>query len=148
GCSAYRQSGTAEIDRRGPKMRPRTAAVRPAHGAARRGRIPLGRPKGPRVVNRLGRAPSEAGGVAFGCAGAFPYRPTIGGACGMYRPPIGPVSAIERAIVCMRMLGLADLRQPISRGFFAHSYKRWRPRLFLRALRKEPSPVCATSSTN
>ena len=32
--------------------------------------------------------------------------------------------------------GLADLRQPISRGFlhFAHSYKRWRPRLFLRAL--------------
>src|SRR6516162_7117418 len=24
-----------------------------------------------RVVNRLGRAPSEAGGVAFGCAGAF-----------------------------------------------------------------------------
>src|SRR5215470_2966660 len=39
------------------------------------------------------------------------------GACGMYRPPIGPVSAIERAIVCMRMPGLADLRQPISRGF-------------------------------
>src|SRR5262245_47804655 len=35
----------------------------------------------------------------------------------MYRPPIGPVSAIERAIVCMRMPGLADLRQPISRGF-------------------------------
>src|SRR5262249_8572396 len=34
----------------------------------------------------------------------------------MYRPPIGPVSAIERAIVCMRMPGLADLRQPISRG--------------------------------
>ena len=33
--------------------------------------------------------------------GRFPYRPTIGGACGMYRPPIGPVSAIERAIVCM-----------------------------------------------
>src|SRR5262249_2399365 len=49
--------------------------------------------------------------------GRFPYRPTIGGACGMYRPPIGPVSAIERAIVCMRMPGLADLRQPISRGF-------------------------------
>src|SRR5262249_26131190 len=24
-----------------------------------------------RVVNRLGRAPSEAGGVAFGCAGTF-----------------------------------------------------------------------------
>src|SRR5262245_17617295 len=24
-------------------------------------------------------------------------------------------------------------------GVFAHSYKRWRPRLFLRALRKEPS---------
>ena len=35
----------------------------------------------------------------------------------MYRPPIGSVSAIERAIVCMRMPGLADLRQPISRGF-------------------------------
>ena len=33
--------------------------------------------------------------------GRFPYRPTIGGACGMYRPPISPVSAIERAIVCM-----------------------------------------------
>jgi len=32
--------------------------------------------------------------------GRFPYRPTIGGACGMYRPPIGPVSAIERAIAC------------------------------------------------
>src|SRR5262249_10211185 len=47
--------------------------------------------------------------------GRFP--PTIGGACGMYRPSIGPVSAIERAIVCMRMPGLADLRQPISRGF-------------------------------
>jgi len=27
-----------------------------------------------------------------------------------------------------------------------HSYKRWRPRLFLRALRKEPSPVCATTN--
>ena len=26
--------------------------------------------------------------------------------------------------------GLADLRQPISRGVFAHSYKRWHPRLF------------------
>ena len=25
--------------------------------------------------------------------GRFPYRPTIGGACGMYRPPISPVSA-------------------------------------------------------
>ena len=49
--------------------------------------------------------------------GRFPYRPTIGGACGMYRPPIGPVSAIERAIVCMGTPGLADLRQPISRGF-------------------------------
>ena len=49
--------------------------------------------------------------------GRFPYRPTIGGACGMYRPPISPVSAIERAIVCMRMPELADLRQPISRGF-------------------------------
>src|SRR5262249_14593725 len=50
--------------------------------------------------------------------GHFPYRPTIGDACGMYRPPIGPVSAIERAIVCMRMPRLADLRQPISRGVF------------------------------
>jgi hypothetical protein len=35
----------------------------------------------------------------------------------MYRPPIGPVSAIERAIVCMQCPDLADLRQPISRGF-------------------------------
>jgi hypothetical protein len=56
--------------------------------------------------------------------GRFPYRPTIGGACGMYRPPIGPVSAIERAIVCMQCPDLADLRQPISRGFLQHSYKR------------------------
>jgi hypothetical protein len=28
--------------------------------------------------------------------GRFPYPPTIGGACGMHRPSIGPVSAIER----------------------------------------------------
>ena len=41
----------------------------------------------------------------------------IGGACGMYRPPIGSVSAIERAMVCMQCPDLADLRQPISRGF-------------------------------
>src|SRR5262245_8901801 len=37
--------------------------------------------------------------------GRFPYRPTIGGARGIYRPSIGPVSAIERAIVCMRRAG-------------------------------------------
>src|SRR6516165_2930683 len=55
-----------------------------------------------RVVNRLGRAPSEAGGVAFGCAGAF----RIGLQSGVHVACIGPlsaVSAIERAIVCMRM---------------------------------------------
>ena len=28
-------------------------------------------------------------------------------------------------------------------GVFAHSYKRWRPRLFLRALRKEPKLIAA-----
>jgi len=54
----------------------------------------------------------------------------------MYRPPIGPVSAIERAIVCMRMPGLADLRQPISGGFCTQ-LQAVAPRLFLRALRKE-----------
>src|SRR5215472_17015119 len=61
-----------------------------AHATTRQ--LPLGRLKGPRVVNRLGRAPSEAGGVAFACAGAFrislqsrctwhvsaPHRPCIG----------------------------------------------------------------------
>ena len=64
--------------------------------------------------------------------GRFPYRPTIGGACGMYRPPIGSVSAIERAIVCMRMPGLADLRQPISRGFL-HTATSGAAPAFLRA---------------
>src|SRR5262249_58270447 len=59
-----------------------------------------------------------------------PYRPTIGGACGMYRPPIGPVSAIERAIVCMRMPGLADLRQPNSRGFLHTATSGGAPRFF------------------
>src|SRR5262249_15815780 len=65
--------------------------------------------------------------------GRFPYRPTIGGACGIYRPPIGPVSAIERAIVCMRMPGLADLRQPISRGFLHTATSGGAPGFFLRA---------------
>src|SRR5215813_12864881 len=65
--------------------------------------------------------------------GRFPYRPTIGGACGMYRPPIGPVSAIERAIVCMRMPGLADLRQPISRGFLHTATSGGAPAFFTRA---------------
>ena len=60
-------------------------------------------------------------------------RPTIGGACGMYRPPIGPVSAIERAIVCMRMPGLADLRQPISRGFCTQLQAVAPPAFFTRA---------------
>src|SRR5215831_4764056 len=87
-----------------------------------------------RVLAASMRAPSEAGGVAFGCAGAFRIGLQSGGACGMYRPSIGPVSAIERAIVCMRMPGLADLRQPISRGFLL-----CRPQLFLRVLCKEPS---------
>src|SRR5262249_34191339 len=63
--------------------------------------------------------------------------PQGGGACGMYRPPIGPVSAIERAIVCMRMPGFSGLASADFEGVFAHSYKRCRPRLFLRALRKE-----------
>src|SRR5262249_6878374 len=62
--------------------------------------------------------------------GRFPYRPTIGGACGMYRPSIGPVSAIERAIVCMRMPGLADLRQPISMGFLHTATSGRAPGLF------------------
>src|SRR6516162_255631 len=38
----------------------------------------------------------------------------------MYRPSIGPASAIERAIVrraCEKCPDLADLRRPISRGF-------------------------------
>ena len=56
------------------------------------------------------------------------------GACGMYRPPIGPVSAIERAIVCMRMPGLADLRQPISRGFLHTATSGAAPGFFLRAV--------------
>src|SRR5262249_8787994 len=30
-------------------------------------------------------------------------------------------------------------------GVFAHSYKRWRPRLFLRALRKEPKLIAGES---
>src|SRR5262249_11838368 len=38
------------------------------------------------VVNRLGRAPSEAGGVAFGCAGAF----RIGLQSGVHVACIGP----------------------------------------------------------
>jgi hypothetical protein len=65
--------------------------------------------------------------------GRFPYRPTIGGACGMYRPPIGPVSAIERAIVCMQCPDLADLRQPISRGFLHTATSGAAPGFFLRA---------------
>src|SRR5262249_16723131 len=65
--------------------------------------------------------------------GRFPYRPTIGGACGMYRPPIGPVSAIERAKVCMRMPGLADLRQPNSRGFLHTAASGGAPGFFTRA---------------
>src|SRR5262249_56474902 len=68
--------------------------------------------------------------------GRFPYRPTIGGACGMYRPPIGPVSAIERAIVCMRMPGLADLRQPISRGFLHTATSGAAPAFFTRAAQR------------
>src|SRR5262249_29980181 len=65
--------------------------------------------------------------------GRFPYRPTIGGACGMYRPPIGPVSAIERAIVCMRMPGLANLGQPISRGVLHTATSGGAPAFFTRA---------------
>jgi len=37
------------------------------------------------------------------------------------------------------MPGFSGLASADFEGVFAHSYKRWRPRLFLRALRKEPS---------
>src|SRR5262245_14644509 len=53
----------------------------------------------------------------------------------LYRPCIGHrtgYSLHENA----RISGLASAD---FEGVFAHSYKRWRPRLFLRALRKEPS---------
>src|SRR5262245_15575067 len=102
-----------------------------AHATTRQ--LPLGRLKGPRVVNRLGRAPSEAGGVAFGCAGAF----RIGLQSGVHVACIGPpwpcighrtgYSLHENA----RISGLASAD---FEGVFARSYKRWRPRLFLRAL--------------
>jgi hypothetical protein len=52
----------------------------------------------------------------------------------LYRPCIGHrtgYSLHENA----RISGLASAD---FEGVFAHSYKRWRPRLFLRALRKEP----------
>jgi len=58
--------------------------------------------------SRSVEAPSEAGRVAFGCAGAFRI-----GTCGMYRPSIGPVSVIERAIVCM----CAGMRETGFSGF-------------------------------
>src|SRR5262249_46327417 len=64
------ETGSAATARERRSQRRASRDGQPAHAAARRGRIPLGRLKGPRVVNRLGRAPSEAGGVAFGCAGA------------------------------------------------------------------------------
>src|SRR5262249_58007086 len=59
-----------------------------------------------RVVNRLGRAPSEAGGVAFGCAGAF----RIGLQSGVHVACIGPLSALYRPsyVIC---LSSADLRE-------------------------------------
>jgi len=56
----------------------------------------------------------------------------------MYRPSIGPVSAIERAIVCMRMPGLADLRQPISRGFLHTATSGGAPGFFTRG---KPKPA-------
>src|SRR5262249_40914632 len=95
----------------------------PATGLAPRGRSP-------RAVSRGAGTPAESTSRSFGAArpanargelirsctvrscrrrirlgGRFPYRPTIGGARGIYRPSIGPVSAIERAIVCMRRAG-------------------------------------------
>src|SRR5262245_18737270 len=76
--------------------------------------------------------------------GRFPYRPTIGGACGMYRPSIGPVSAIERAIVCMlrEMPGFSGLASADFEGVFAHSYKRCRPGFFYaRCARNEGDSV-------
>src|SRR5262249_26969376 len=74
-------------------------------------------------------------------SGRFPYRPTIGGACGMYRPSIGPVSAIERAIVCEKCPDLVDFGQPISRGFCTQAASGAAPGFFLRALRKPAKPM-------
>ena len=77
--------------------------------------------------------------------GRFPYRPTIGGACGMYRPPVGPVSAIERA---MRMPGFSGLA---SADFgFLHTARAVPPRLFFaRYARKrnvrEGASLCRTA---
>src|SRR5262245_23507092 len=82
-----------------------------------------------RVLAASMRAPSEAGGVAFACAGAFrislqsgcmwhvsaPHRPCIGHRTGY--------SLHENA----RISGLASAD---FEGVFAHSYKRCRPRLF------------------
>src|SRR5262249_21826941 len=72
--------------------------------------------------------------------------PTIAGACGMYRPPIGPVSAIEQAIVCMRMPGLADLRQPISRGFLHTATSGAAPAFFTRAHGLPPGGATPSAS--
>src|SRR6516225_693086 len=47
--------------------------------------------------------------------------------------PHRPLSAIERDIVCMRMPGLADLRQPISRGFCTQLQAVAPPAFFTRA---------------
>src|SRR5262249_55438382 len=84
-------------------------------------------------------------GVAFGCAGAFRIGLQSGGmwhVSALYRPCIGHrtgYSLHENA----RVSGLASAD---FEGVFAHSYKRWRPRLFLRALRK--ASRCASEMTD
>src|SRR6516165_8157784 len=66
--------------------------------------------------------------------GRFPYRPTIGGACGMYRPSIGHLTGYSlHAKISLHTAQACDCVSRF-RGVFAHSYKRCRPRLFLRAL--------------
>src|SRR5215467_10919871 len=71
---------------------------------AHAGRFPLGRLEGARVVNRLGRARPklEASHSAVRALSVSAYNR---GCMWHVSPPIGPVSAIERAIVCMRMPG-------------------------------------------
>ena len=89
----------------------------------------MGRLEGARVVNRLGRARPklEASHSAVRALSVSAYNR---GCMWHVSAPIGPVSAIERAIVCMRMPGFSGLASADFEGVFAHSYKPWRPRLF------------------
>ena len=100
-------SGLASADFEGvfahsyKRCRPRLFFGEPWRGQTRRCSGAAARPanaRGELIRSRTVR--SWRRGIRL--CGRFPYRPTIGGACGMYRPPIGPVSAIERAIVCMQ----------------------------------------------